>query len=73
MKTRLLIIIGIISIILFVPPLSYGMWFPETHEKLLEQSETVFVGTITSVNILEFERSNTYNVEENGISRIVIE
>ena len=73
MKTRLLIIIGIISIILFVPPLSYGMWFPETHEKLLEQSETVFVGVIKSVNVLEFEKSYPYYVEENGVSKTIIE
>ncbi|MCV0367747.1 MAG: hypothetical protein K5798_10865 [Nitrosopumilus sp.] len=51
----------------------YGMWFPQSPENLFEQSETVFVGTVTSVHVLEFERSNTYNVEENGISRIEIE
>lgn len=52
---------------------SYGLWIPSSPEELLEQSETVFVGTITSVNVLEFERSNTYDVEKNGVSRTIIE
>ena len=52
---------------------AYGLWMPQSPEELLEQSETVFVGTITSVNVLEFERSNTYNVEENGVSQIITE
>ena len=51
---------------------AYGLWIPQSPEKLFEQSETVFVGTVTSVHVLEFERSNTYNVEENGVSRIEI-
>ena len=73
MKTRLLIIIGIISVILIVPSLSYELWIEQPIEELWEQSQTIFVGTITSVNVLEFERSNIYNVEENGVSRIIIE
>jgi len=51
----------------------YGLWMSQTPEKLFEQSETVFVGTVTSVNVLEFERSNTRHIEENGIPRIEIE
>lgn len=74
MKTRLLVAFGIILIIISaVNYTAYGLWVPETTERLLEQSETVFVGTITSVNVLEFERSNTYDVVENGVSRIIIE
>ena len=45
MKIRVLIIIGIISLGLFVPALSYGLWVPQSYDELLEQSETVFVGT----------------------------
>lgn len=52
---------------------AYGMWLPQSPEELFEQNETVFVGTVTSVNVLEFERSNTYHIEENGVSRIEIE
>jgi hypothetical protein len=76
MKTRLLIIIGMI-LVGFVVVLfgnhAFGLWIPEIPQRLLEQSETVFVGTITSVNVLEFERSNTYQVEENGVSRVIVE
>ena len=52
---------------------AYGLWMPQSSEELLEQSETVFVGTIQSVNVLEFERSNTYEVEEDGKERTIIE
>ncbi len=76
MNTRFLIPLVILVtgiIVISSADISYGLWVPQTSEKLFEQSETVFVGTITSVNILEFERSNTYNVEENGVPRIIIE
>lgn len=52
---------------------AYGLWIPKSTEKLLEQSETVFVGTVTLVKELEFERSNTFHIEENGVQRIEIE
>lgn len=52
---------------------AYGLWIPQPPEELLEQSETVFVGTVTSVNVLEFERSNTFHIEENGVTRIEVE
>ena len=69
-----LILMGFTLTIFNVSPNdAYGLWVPQSPEELLEQSETVFVGTITSVNVLEFERSNTYNVEENGVPRIVVE
>ena len=52
---------------------AYGLWIPKSTEKLLEQSETVFVGTVTLVKELEFERSNTFHIEKNGVQRIEIE
>ena len=67
----ILILVGF-TVIVFVN-VAYGMWFPQSPEDLFEQSETVFVGTVTSVNVLEFERSNTYHIEENGVFRIEIE
>jgi len=68
------IILILVGFAVIVPAnAAYGMWFPQSPEELFEQSETVFVGTVTSVNVLEFERSNTYHIEENGVSRIEIE
>ncbi|MCV0431853.1 MAG: hypothetical protein K5781_09815 [Nitrosopumilus sp.] len=66
-----MIILGIISI--SSTGAVYGMWFPQSSEELFEQSETVFVGTVTSVNVLEFEKSNTFHIKENGVERIEIE
>lgn len=78
MKLLILIFLafsGILSVILsvIIQTSVYGLWLPETPEVLLEQSDTVFVGIITAVNVLEFERSNTYNVEENGVLQTIIE
>ena len=66
-----LILIGLVAIT-SVNVVS-GLWVPETHDELFKQSETVFVGTVTSVHVLEFERSNTFHIEENGVTRIEIE
>ena len=52
---------------------AYGLWMPQDPQELLEQSEMVFVGTVQSVNVLEFERSNTYEVEEDGKVRTIVE
>jgi hypothetical protein len=73
MKYLVLFLILIGFVVISSGSVAYGFWIPETSEGLFEQSQTVFVGTITSVNVLEFERSNTYEVEENGIYRKIIE
>ena len=67
------IILILIGFAVIVPAnTAYGMWFPQSPEELFAQSETVFVGTVTSVNVLEFERSNTRHIEENGVLLIDI-
>ena len=63
----------LIGIIIVFGNTAYGLWIPQDPEELLEQNETVFVGTITSVNVLEFERSNTYEIEEDGKVRTIVE
>lgn len=39
---------------------AYGVILFPSPEEILESSETVFVGTITSVNAIESELSSTY-------------
>jgi hypothetical protein len=75
MKTRLLIIIGIIGFAGFflIENNAYGLVFPLSPEELLEQSQTIFVGNITSVNVIEFEKSSIFYTEENGVKKQVIE
>jgi hypothetical protein len=53
--------------------LAYGLWLPQTPQELLEESQVIFAGTITSVNVLEFEESSTSYVEEDGIEKPVTE
>ena len=52
---------------------AHGLWLPQSPEELLERSELIFVGNITSVNALEFEQSNLYNIEEAGVSQTIVE
>ena len=52
---------------------AYGLWMPQSVEDLFDQSETIFVGTIKSVDILEFERSNVYEIEKNGQLQKIVE
>ena len=40
---------------------AYGMSLPISLEELLGQSQTVFVGTITTVEVLEFELGSRSN------------
>lgn len=52
---------------------AYGLVIPLSSEELLEQSQAIFVGNITSINVLEFEKSSTYYTEEDGNEKQVIE
>ena len=52
---------------------AYGLVILLSPEESLEQSQTIFVANITSVNVLEFEKSSTYYTEEDGIEKQVIE
>ena len=51
----------------------HGLWLPQSPEELFEKSQLIFVGKITSVNSLEFEQSNSYEMEKNGTSQTVVE
>lgn len=52
---------------------AYGLWIPQSPDDLLKQSQTIFVGNITSIKVLEFAKSSVYHTEENGIERQIIE
>ncbi len=68
----ILALIGLTGSLLFGSH-AYGLWIAQSPDVLLEQSQTIFVGNITLVKVLKFEKSSIYNVEENGIERQVIE
>ena len=67
-----MLLVGFVGFSIIVDD-TYGLVIPLSPEELLEQSQTIFVGNITSVNILEFEKSSTYYTEEDGIDKPVIE
>lgn len=52
---------------------AYGLWIRQSPDELLNQSQTIFVGNITSIRILEFPKSSVYYTEENGIEKQIIE
>lgn len=73
MKSRLLIIIGIIALFTFVfDDAVYGLWMPQSPEDLMEQSNMIFVGNVTSVNVIEFEKSSTYIATIDEIDQEVV-
>lgn len=57
----------------FVIDDAYGVILFPTPEEILESSETVFVGTITSVDVIESELSSTYYIEEDGTDKPIVE
>lgn len=76
MKSKFLIVIGIMvmaagSSLIHNP--AHGLWIPQSPDDLLKQSQTIFVGNITSIKVLEFPKSSVYQTEENGIERQIIE
>ena len=70
--TILMLLVGFVGFSIIVDDV-YGLVIPLSTEELLEQSQTIFVGNITSVNVLEFEKPSTYYTEEDGIEKQVIE
>ena len=52
---------------------AYALMIPLSPEELYKQSQTIFVGNITSVNILEFEKSSVSYIEKDGIDAEVTE
>jgi hypothetical protein len=67
-----LVLIGIMGTFLLGNQ-AYGLWIPQSSQELLEESQVIFVGNISSVRTLEFERSTSYDTEENGVAKTVIE
>lgn len=67
-----LIISGFVSLIISGGQ-AYGLWIPQSPQELLDQSQAIFVGNITSVKILEFDKSSSYIISENGIDKEIIE
>lgn len=53
--------------------LAYGMLDPLFPEELLEQSEIIFVGNITSKNVLQVEYSDKVMTTNNGSLKIVMQ
>ena len=63
------VFLGFTGLMLSYDNSAYGMWVPQSPRELLDESSTIFVGNITSVNVLQFEKGITYNMEENGIEK----
>lgn len=49
-------LIFLIASSFFMTGAAYGIWFPQSPEELLDESQVIFVGTITSVDKLELEQ-----------------
>ena len=51
---------------------AYGIWVRQSPQELLNDSSTIFVGNITSVNVLQFEKETSDIMTENGIEKNVV-
>ena len=61
MKTRFLIIIGIVSAVIF-PSLAYGLVMPMTTQEVLDEFDLILVGTVTDTKQLE-GKAPVYTIE----------
>ena len=68
----LMLLFGFVGFSIIVEDV-YGLVIPLSPDELYEQSQTIFVGNITSVNDLEFEKSSTSYIEKGGIETQIIE
>ncbi len=50
----------------------YGIWVSQSPQELLNDSATIFVGNITSVNILHFAKTQLSTMEENGTDKNIV-
>ncbi len=73
MKTRFLIIIGIICVLVFIPSFSYGTWREQPLEELWGQSQTIFVGNVISVQVVDVEKTIQYSEETDGVEKNIVE
>ena len=70
MKILLGVIIGVAVLSFLLPENTvYGIWVPQSPQELLNNSDTIFVGNITSVNTLQLEKEFSYTTEENGTDK----
>jgi len=68
-----LILIGLSGSLLFGNH-AYGIYLAESPEELWEKSQLIFVGNITDVKVLEFEKSSTTHITlEDGTEQTVVE
>jgi len=77
MKTLpiLLVMTGIVACLLITTQSNsaHGMWIPQSLQELLEGSNMIFVGNITSVNVLQIEKQSSYTTKENGTDKNYVE
>ncbi|QLH07140.1 hypothetical protein [Nitrosopumilus ureiphilus] len=72
MKSRLLVIIGIVFLFLLIPSFSYGTWREQPLEELWAQSQTIFVGNVISVQVVDVEKTIQYSEETDGVEKNIV-
>ena len=68
----LVVFIGFAALILSHDNTAYGIWIRQSPQELLNDSTTIFIGNITSVNALQFGKQQTYTIQENGIDKTIV-
>ncbi|MHB8545915.1 MAG: hypothetical protein ACYDAJ_04040 [Nitrosotalea sp.] len=66
------VFLGFTGLMLLYDNTAYGIWVRQSPQELLNDSSTIFVGNITSVNVLQFEKETSDIITENGIEKNVV-
>ncbi|MDE1725548.1 MAG: hypothetical protein KGH76_06600 [Thaumarchaeota archaeon] len=67
------VFLGFAGLMLSYDNAAYGIWVRQSPRELLNDSATIFVGNITSANVLQLKEKTIYITEENGIEKNVVE
>lgn len=65
----LAVFLGFVGLILSYDDTAYGIWVRQSPQELLNDSATIFVGNITSTNVLQLEKELRYVTEINGTDK----
>lgn len=67
------VFLGFSSLVLSYDNTAHGLWMRQSPQELLESSDMIFVGNITSVSVLQIEKQSSHTIEENGTDKNFVE
>jgi plastocyanin len=69
----IVVLLGFIGLAISHDNSGYGLWIRKSPQELLNGSSTIFVGNITSVNVLQLKQEQSYTIQENGTDKNIVQ